>query len=133
MRFNGSCGREGSNLRDFSEKHIDETMQGVAGREFDNALFFNCVFDDIKGTTFKHCDLNHSTFKTDKIEDLLGATITLDCNSFGNVELSPLIFDLILVLLTKSRGNTEKRKQLVEVLGRERVLELLTQMKDLER
>jgi hypothetical protein len=111
--------------------HIDENFDVLTG--FHNSeLFYNCVFDKINDVTFRNCVLNQSRFITSNIEDALRFTITLDCFSFGGVELSPLIFDLILCLLVKGKGNTEKRRQLISVIGRERFSEIMTAMKVLE-
>jgi hypothetical protein len=119
-------------LRAFAEQHIDEDLTN-ADRDFDNALLFNCKFDNLRGRTFKNCDLNRSEFLTDRIEDLLGFTITLDCHSFGNVTLSETIFDAILLLLYKTRGNDSKRRKLLEIIGKEKVEALLKQLGTLEQ
>ena len=39
---------------------------------------------------------------------------------------------LMLCLLLKSSGNTEKRRQLIEIIGRQRTAELLQILKGLE-
>jgi hypothetical protein len=111
---------------------IDQNLEGISGT-YENQTFFNCIFRKLKGLVLKNCDLNRSTFVTDKLEDALGLTVTLDCHSFDNVEFSPLLFDLFLCLAIKSRGNTEKRRKLIDVVGRERVYELLSKMKALEQ
>lgn len=94
--------------------------------------FFNCTFRKLNGLTLEECDLNRSQFLTDTIEDSLGFTATINCHTFGNVELSPFLFDLLLCLLLKTKGNTEKRRMLLEVIGKDRAYELLSKMKDLE-
>jgi hypothetical protein len=99
---------------------------------FRDEVFFDCTFDNLNGLVLDHCDLNKSKFVTDNVRDALGLTLTLTCNSFSNVEYSPLLFDLFLVMALKSSGNTEKRRKLIDVIGRERVVELLTAIKDLE-
>lgn len=120
-------------LSKFTETHIDEKMEGVAGREFDNALFFNCTFDSVRDLTLKNCDLNRSKLNVERIEDALGFCLSLDCNSFSSVEYSPLLFDLLIVLMLKSKGNTEKRRKLIDVIGEDRLRELLSAMSRLER
>lgn len=110
---------------------IDRDCSDLAGI-YEEKLFFNCIFKKLNGLTLKNCDLNKSKFITDKIEDALGLTLTLTCLSFNDVELSPLVFDLILCLLLKTAGNTDKRRKIAAVLGKDRLLELLTQMKGLE-
>jgi len=74
----------------------------------------------------------NSRFLTDRIEDALGLTLTLDCHSFEDVECSPLIFDLLLLLLAKTKGNTDKRRKLIEFVGRDRAYEILKQLEQLE-
>lgn len=103
--------------------HIDQFYKDLSGEHVDE-LFYNCVFDRVTDVTLRNCVLNKSTFITSKIEDALRFTITLDCFSFDNVELSPLIFDLLLCLLIKGKGNTEKRRKLIDVIGRERFSEI---------
>jgi hypothetical protein len=76
--------------------------------------------------------MNGSKLLTDKIEDALGLTATLDCHSFDNVELSPLLFDLFLVLLLKTKGNETKRRKLIQVIGEDRVRQLLSQLSEIE-
>lgn len=111
--------------------HIDQDCSDLSGRQVDH-VFFNCTFRRLDGLTLERCDLNHSKFVTDTVEDALNFTITLGCLSFRNVEFSPLLFDLMLCLLIKSSGNTEKRRQLIEVMGRQRTAELLQILKGLE-
>lgn len=118
-------------LRNFNTSHIDEDCSGVTGFH-ENELFFNCGFTNLRGLTLKDCDLNKSYFNPQKIQEALGFTVTLDCHSFADVELNPLAFDLIICLLLKTKGNTEKRKKLVDVIGKERLLQLLREMSTLE-
>lgn len=122
-------------LRDFADQHIDKdyTAQRFTGFH-ENELFFNCTFKDVRGVTFKDCDLNHSRFLAERPEEVLGVTVTLgDCNTFDNVEFSPFLFDLYLVMLLKSKGNDAKRKALVSLIGKDRVIEILRKFKELER
>lgn len=121
-----------NSLRDFNRTTLDADLSNGPVGFRENELFFNCTFKNVRGATFKNCDLNGSKFLTDKLEDALGLTMTFDCHSVDNVEFSPLMFDLLLVLLLKSKGNNEKRKQLIDIIGKERLYELLTAMKTLE-
>jgi hypothetical protein len=118
-------------LHQFSKVSIDENCEVISGHH-ENELFFNCTFKKLNGLTLKDCDLNRSTFKTSDVRDALNFTMTLNCHSFNNVSFSPLLFDLMLVLLLKTNGNTEKRQALIEVIGKERVIELLQELKSLE-
>jgi len=118
-------------LRAFAEQHIDEDLTKTTA-DFDNALLFNCKFDNLRGRTFKNCDLNHSEFLTDKLEDLLDFTLTLNCGSFENVRLSEMVFDVLLLLIYKTKGNDSKRKKILSVVGTARARELLYQLENLE-
>jgi hypothetical protein len=119
-------------LHDFSDTHIDKDCQSLTGL-YDNELFFNCKFKDLQGLTLKDCDLNRSQFLTEDIREALGFTLTLACPSFKNVEYSPLLFDLFLTMAVISRGNDEKRQKLVDVIGKERLIEILRIINSLER
>lgn len=108
--------------------HNCETLKG----HFVNEIFYDCTFKDLQNLTLDRCVLNKCRFLTDTIEEARGFTLTLNCNSFRNVEFSPLLFDLFLCMALKSSGNEEKRRKLIDVVGRERVIELLTALKDLD-
>lgn len=119
------------NLVDFNETHIGEDFRDRPG-VYDNCLFYDCVFDDLRGLSLTNCDLNHSRFETQSLEKAIGLTITLNCNSFSNVEFSPELLDLMLVLLISTKGNDERRQQLREVLGEKRARRLSQLLKDTE-
>lgn len=119
-------------LRAFNASHIDEDNTSLSGMH-ENELFFNCTFDKLNGLTLKDCVLSHSKFTTNNIKDALGFTLTLDCFNFKDVEFSPLLFDLYLLMAIQSSGNTEKRKKLIEILGKDRVVELLGMLSRAER
>lgn len=107
-------------LRTFSDTNIDADCRSLSGTH-SNELFFNCVFDKLNGLSLLQCDLNGSKFKTSSIKDALGFSMTLDCLSFKNVEYSPLLFDLLLTLITLTNGNDEKRRQIERVVGLEKI------------
>lgn len=124
--------RPTSPLRVFSEIHIDEDLRGLEGH-FENALFFNCRFGSLNNLSFTNCVLDQSQFTETEPRNMLGFTVTLDCNSFSGVELSPQAFDLICMLLVKTKGNIEKRKSLIKnVVGHDASFNYLSQMKTLE-
>jgi hypothetical protein len=118
-------------LREFSEVHIDEDCRSIRGGH-ENGLFFNCDFDRLSDVTLKNCVLTNSRFNASSIRDVLGFTVTLDCNSFVDVELSPEIFDLLLTLLTATKGNDAKREKLLDVIGRHKAERLRTLLKQTE-
>jgi hypothetical protein len=108
------------NLRDFNSIHMGEDCSNLSGVH-ENELFFGCKFNKLAGLTLSNCVLDHSTFETASIRDALGFTVTLDCHSFSGVELSPLVFNLMLSLLLMTKGNDEQREQIEQVIGKEKV------------
>lgn len=109
------------------QTHIHEDCSSLTGT-FEDHVFYGCHFNKLNGLALKNCDLNQSKFTTDRIEDMVNFTISLNCLSFQNVELSPLIFDLILCLLVKTKGNTEKRRRVLELIGHDRAHQVLRSM-----
>ena len=120
-----------STLRHFDEVHIDDDCTEFTG-EHKNKLFYNCTFDNLNNLTLQNCDLNGSQFLTDDIRKALGFTVTMNCLSFSNVKLSPLLFDLLLLMLMKTTGNDDKREKLKDVVGRSKAEYLLSILKTLE-
>lgn len=118
----------------FSASHIDQDLTGVRLGHHENELFHNCTFKDVRGAVLKDCNLQHSRFVTDRIEDALGLTFTVgDCNTFENVEYSPLLFDLLLVMMCKTKGNDVKRRKIIELIGKDRLIDILRQLKGIEQ
>lgn len=114
--------------------HIDENLEELEPGVYEDTVFFNCVFRNLRGVTFRNCIMNQSKVITENIREVQGLTVTLDCRTFENVELSETVFDLMLLMLVKGKGNTEKRKKLIEVLGgKKRVAEMLSLLSELER
>jgi hypothetical protein len=118
-------------LRTFNAIHIDEDCSNLTGYH-DNELFFNCTFDKVNRTTLRNCVLNESRFLTERIQDILGFTLTLDCFSFDGVEWSELTFDLLLCLMIMSTGNDAKREKLKDVLGKTRHEALMRVLRRIE-
>jgi hypothetical protein len=111
--------------------HIDEDCRSLKGHHTGD-VFANCTFEDLNGLTLERCDLSRSKFVTSKLKDALNFTLTLNCLSFNQVEMSELLFDLLLCMLLKTKGNTEKRRKLVDVIGEQRVLDILSAISRLE-
>lgn len=118
-------------LHKFSEKHIDEDLS-MSATDYDNALLFHCKFKNLRGLTFKNCDLNQSEVLTDNVADVLGFTATLGCHTFTGVTLSETVFDLLVLLLYTTKGNDSKRRKLLNIVGADRAKELLQQLDSLE-
>lgn len=111
-------------LHEFSKTHVDADCSAIGG-EHENELFYNCRFDRLEGLTLKDCELNQSEFITDSVAHAMGLTLTLGCKSFRGVTLSSLLFDLVLMLLCMTKGNTPKREKLLDVVGRPRAAALM--------
>jgi hypothetical protein len=119
-------------LRKYNAEHQDENCETTKGFH-ENELFWNCTFKELNGLTLKDCVLRNSRFFTEKLEDALGFTFTVgDCHTFEDVEYSEFLFDLFLVMLLKTKGNTEKRRKILDMVGHDRVRDLLQQFKTLE-
>lgn len=103
-------------MRNYTESHIDEHIPVLTGYH-ENALFYNCTIDAVKDAHLHNCVLTSSKFNLHSLADMQGMTVTLDCHSFGQVELSEEAFDYILMLLIKTSGNTAKREKLIEAIG----------------
>lgn len=123
--------RDKPGLRTWSGVHVDERFPALSGRH-NNELFYNCEFNKIANLSLTNCCLDKSKFLATELRDVLGFSVTLNCHSFSDVELSETIFDAILVLLLKTKGNTEKRRKLIDVIGRDRLAVLLKEMSTLE-
>lgn len=116
-------------LRDWTETHIQEEVS-LAGADKNDALYYECTISSIKGATLKNCVFANSKLKTQSPADVAGATVTLNCHTFGSLELDEDTFDLFLLLLCKTKGNREKRQKIIDdVIGREKVRKLLAVMR----
>lgn len=119
-------------LHKFDDEFIDKDLSNKLLGEYDNVLFYNCVFDNISNVRLINCDLNRSNFKTNSIEKCRNFAVTLECKSFTNVQLSEFLFDLLLTLIYKTKGNDSKRRKLMEVIGKDRLKEIMSLIEDLE-
>lgn len=106
-------------LHKFENTAIDKDCSNLTG-VYNNSLFYGCKFNKLNDLQLVKCNLNGSKFDTSSIKDAINFTLTLNCGSFKNVEYSPLLFDLLLYLITISKGNDEKRAKIKEVLGESR-------------
>ena len=118
-------------LRAWTKTRIDADCKALTGSH-ENCLFYNCEFDNLRDVTLKNCVLTGSKFNTTDVKKALGFTLTLDCNSFKGVEYSETLLDLLLVLIISTKGNVEKRRKLLDVVGKERVAEIYSTLADLE-
>jgi hypothetical protein len=119
-------------LRNFSAIHIDETFQTITGTH-ENALFFNCTFHDVRSARFVNCDLNQSRFVSEDPKDFMGLVVSLDCMTFGNIELSETALFCLLAMILKTKGNVSLRKTLLNALPHDKMFGLLKQFQTLER
>lgn len=116
----------------WTEQHVYEEKPAIQGRRFLRALFFGCILKRLRGTTMEHCSLQQSSIEPDKLEDLLGFTITLDCFSWKYVKLNSLAFDAMLFLLSITIGNDEKREVLKRLISDKNKKELEQGFEQLE-
>jgi hypothetical protein len=117
----------------YKEQHIREVFDDVP-KPANRATFYNCTFNKLNGAVLKDCVLQGSKLAMTKPEDIIGLTLTMDCNTFRDVELSPEVFDLMLLLLCRTKGNNAKRLAIIEkVVGHDRSIELLKDTERLER
>lgn len=120
-------------FRAFKEKHIDEVFEQAPSPK-NNVEFYDCTFKKLAGAMLSNCSLHGCKFAMTKPEDVIGLTLTLDCFSFSNLELSPEVFDFLLLLICKTKGNTAKRRAIIEdVVGHDKAVELLRTFETLER
>lgn len=120
-------------LRLLTEKHIDEEFKEAPPSKR-GAEFYDCTFHRLAGVDLLDCTLYGSKFVMKNPEDVIGLGITLDCYTFNNLELSPEVFDFLMLLICKTKGNNEKRRVILEnVVGHDRAIELLRTFKNLER
>ncbi len=104
-----------------------------APADAENAFFHRCTFHKLAGTTLKDCKLYGSRFAMIRPEDIIGVTLTMDCDTFSNVELSPEVFDYLMLLICKTSGNTKKRLAIIEnVVGHDKSLQLLKELEQVE-
>lgn len=119
-------------MQAFQKKFSGETFTEVPSTAND-ALFHRCTFHKLNGAVLKDCKLYGSRLVMTRPEDIIGITITLNCNTFNNVELSPEVFDYMLLLLCRTSGNTKKRLDIIEhIVGHDRSAMLLRETERLE-
>ena len=87
-------------LHQYAATHIDQDFTELPLGHHENELFYNCTFKNVRNAVLKDCNLRHSKFVTATVEEALGFTFTVgECGTFEDVEYSPLLFDLLLVLM----------------------------------
>lgn len=120
-------------LRAMREIHIDKDFPEVPEPK-DGAEFYSCTFHKLRGARLTNCTLKDCKFVMTKLEDIIGVNLAMDCFTFSDLELSEEVFDALLLLICKSTGNTKKRAAIIkDIVGHDRALQLLREMKTLER
>lgn len=104
-------------LRTWKEQYFNVNPLVLEPRVYRDVLFRGCVITKCAGATLLSCCLTDSKFAIDKVEDMLDFTMGLDCAHFSDVEFSEKVFDYLVLLLVRSKGNTKKRLALIEALG----------------
>lgn len=116
----------------FAKIHSGEIFD-KAPAPADNEFFYDCVFNKLNGAVLKNCKLFGSRFAMTRPKDIIGLTVTMDCDSFSNLELSPEVFDYLLLLMCRTKGNKQKRLDIIEkVVGHDRAFQLLKETELLE-
>jgi Zn-finger protein len=99
-----------------------------------NVEFYNCTFHKLGNASLTNCSFNGCKFAMTNPEDIIGLNIAMDCFTFSNLELSPEVFDMLLLLICKTKGNADKRRAIIEsVVGHDRSIELLRTLERVER
>lgn len=120
-------------LRAFKEKFIDRVFTEVPPPK-NNAEFYDCEFQKLGGATLANSSLSGCKFTMTDPRDIIGLTVTMDCFTFENLELSPEVFDMLLLLICKTKGNTEKRLAIIEyIVGHDKAHRLLNELAHTER
>lgn len=135
-----NCDTDGASAADsldnrttFNQVFENQTFESLSGT-FIHCTFRNCTFKRVSGLSLIDCSLWGSRLISDKFEDFLGFSITMQCKSVDELELSETAFDSVLLLLLKTSGNTEKRRKILsEVLGKDKVRNYLKRFSTLER
>lgn len=116
-------------VQKWNEYYYRQTLE-LEPRLYERVLFRECVITKCKGARLINCVLAESKFAINRIEDMQGCSLTLDCGTFSNVELSEAAFDYITLLLVRGKGNTEKRLKLIEALGGKQEVQRLLRAAD---
>jgi len=119
-------------MSSFAKQHSG-VVYDKAPEPADNEFFYDCTFNKLNGAVLKDCKLFGSRFAMTRPGDIIGLTVTMDCASFSNLELSPEVFDYMLLLMCRTKGNKQKRLDIIEkVIGHDRAFQLLKETELLE-
>lgn len=119
-------------LAAFRPKTVGQVFNEVPA-PIEGEMLYDCTFNKLNGGELKNCTLYGSKFAMTKPEHMVGLTITLDCATFDTLELSPEVFDYMLLLLCRTKGNNDKRLAIIEkVVGHDRSVRLLKETELLE-
>lgn len=103
-------------------RYINQRLN-LSGRRFVKTLFFGCKLDNLRGATLESCCLTNSEIAPKKMDDVAGITVTLNCFSWKDVTLNELAFDLMIWLLSLTKGNDEKRAVLKRIIRSDHMVE----------
>lgn len=102
-----------------------QTIEGqeidASARGYVHVKFKDCTFTNLRGAHIVNCLLENCRIAIDDPRKLLGATITLNCNTFGQIKLSPMTADCILYLAAMGAPDEAKRAKIQEVIAPERL------------
>lgn len=118
----------------------DFSNQDLSRADFRRATLFNCKFDssDLSYANFGEANLYMSSFVGSKLyhtdfkdavlagcvldpRDMMGMTITMDCNTFDKLRLSTKGAYSLLFLMCTMDLDPAMKKKLADILGAERI------------
>lgn len=102
-------------MSEYSEVHWGETVD-LTGQRLQDAQFHDCVITGLRNTWLVGCDMAGSKVDIRDPVGILDATLTVNCYTFKDVELSEMVFDSMIYLLSLGNGNDAKRRALREMV-----------------
>jgi hypothetical protein len=104
-------------LRQWKKVFIRQTFDAIEPGLHEDELYYECSIKRAKGCSFIRCCFTGSKLDFASVEDMQDLVMGMDCANFSRVELSPMAFDYMALLLVRQKGNTEKRAAIIEALG----------------
>ena len=106
----------------FDANYYRETLDLSSARQV-RALIRECDIIGLRGAQLINCTMTGSRVLVNDVRGLLGVTLTMDCLTFEDVEVPEILLDLLLYLLTRTRGNESKRGSIRALIDGRRVRE----------
>lgn len=93
----------------FRADHWNLNVKSVRGQHFRRERFVNCTMQEVRGAMFERCLLVSTKLEPQSLTDILGVTVTFDCEQFAGWEWNELAMDSMLYLMSITKGNDERR------------------------